>query len=150
MEFEKVIASAGLRYYSGLQAMPGKDRQKIEVENTHKIGGSVALDEDLKKKFPHACRWDYAVGYGDSAAGTLYFIEIHPSNGEKTASEIRKKKEWLSHWLNNEGRPLESYGTKKRFCWVSSGGSLPPKNARVYRIAAIAGVEGPLPRLKLE
>jgi len=31
MEFEKVIASAGLRYHSGLQAMPGKDRQRIQV-----------------------------------------------------------------------------------------------------------------------
>lgn len=61
-------------YREGLRAL-GPNASKIFVSNPKQIDGSIDIDASSSKMYPHANRWDYAIGYSKK----VFYIEIHPA-----------------------------------------------------------------------
>jgi len=121
MKFRRDVESTkGLKgkFCKGLQALRPVDRRRLAVENRSRLVGSADIDSALISHFPDAPRWDYVVGYKKNVPEVmLYWIEVHPADGNRTITEINNKFDWLLGWV--AGTRLHRY--PKRYCWVSSG-----------------------------
>ncbi len=98
-------------YYQGLNALRKSDRQKIFVNNTRNLNGSVDIDTCLKEKYPHAHRWDYVLGYSNS----VYFVEIHPAKSSEI-QVVADKLKWLKDWKKDT-----PFRDDNRFFWIAAG-----------------------------
>ncbi len=105
----------------GLQALRA-DRARVSASSTRALTGSVDVDRALRRRFRHASRWDYVVGWKrPKDVEFLHWIEVHPAGGSRMIGEVAAKLAWLREWLNGEGRPLRDYN--RRFVWIASGRS---------------------------
>ena len=133
-------------YKVGKQAIPSKDRDKVELTDSKKCGGSLFIDECLKKqnKYSNDNRWDYAIDYN----GEVYFIEVHTASSSEVSTVIKKMK-WLKDWLNYYAPAINSFKAEAPFYWVQSNRYDIPRNSRYERLADQNGIR-PIPRLVLK
>ena len=108
----KEIADA---FQPGLKAL-GAESCYIKANNPKLIDGSVNIDKCLKSRYPHASRWDYAIGYNLNA----YFVEIHPADTSNVDEMIRKVW-WLRKWLSESATDLQLLHKCKVFHWIPTG-----------------------------
>ncbi len=99
----------------GTQAL-GTHSRSIQSNNPRALAGSVDLDGCLKNQYPHAPRWDFAVGYGECRL--LVFVEVH---GAKVG-DILAKKHWLDGFLKGQGAALSAWAGRQVFAWVPTQG----------------------------
>ena len=106
-------------YRHGLQAVPKRDRRRLQVAHPRRVAGSIALDDALRPSLPTSPRWDYGVGYIRSGGMQfVHWIEVHPgTQGEIKSMEAKLR--WLRSWLASEATHLEQL--PRCFVWVSSG-----------------------------
>lgn len=103
-------------YQSGLKAL-GSKSTKISVPDTTLLNGSVDIDCCVKALYPSENRWDYAIGYNETA----YFIEIHPAETSSVTKMIAKVT-WLKQWLKNQAPMMDKIkASENPFQWVASG-----------------------------
>ena len=102
-------------FQPGLKAL-GAESCHIRAVNPQLIDGSVNIDKCLKTLYPHASRWDYAIGYD----GNAYFVEIHPADTSNVDEMIRKVG-WLKKWLSESATDLQSLHKCKVFHWIPTG-----------------------------
>lgn len=124
----------GFRY--GKQAIKNSDRGKIEVADNKKFQGSLDIDTQVKKLYPQAPRWDYAVSYAD----TLYFVEVHPaetSEVDKVVSKVR----WLREWLCEKATEIDKLPKASHpYIWIPSGRYAILPNSKEMRRLSAAGL----------
>jgi len=101
-------------YKFGLQAF-GRHSEKIIVQETNRIDGSVNIDEVTKSKYPQESRWDYMFSYKNE----VYFVEIHSAKTSEVKT-VLKKLEWLKNWLNSKAKSVDSLKAKKPYHWIYS------------------------------
>lgn len=102
-------------FCNGLQALRN-DSDKITVDDTKKLNGSVDIDACTHTLYPNDSRWDYAIGYNNKA----YFVEIHPAD-TSNVNEMVKKADWLSKWLKEKAPALKKISANDVFYWIPSG-----------------------------
>lgn len=122
---------------SGLGAIAPGDKQRLRVENTRKLTGSLDLDESLAELLPDQPRWDYGVGYSSGVPGveTVHWIEIHPAS-DRDVSAVEAKLKWLKQWLGDEAPALATL--PRSYVWVSSGRTrLTPASPGLRRLAQL-------------
>lgn len=123
MKFKNAVqATTHLKnsYQPGLNALRAQDKSKIKSEDARKLAGSVDVDTALKKVYPQANRWDYAIAYNHTNLSKefVYWTEIHTASNSQVTVVI-KKAQWLIDWLKNNGNPLAKFD--RAIVWVSSG-----------------------------
>lgn len=128
----------------GLKAVRKKDRELIDVADSRLLDGSLDIDGQVKSKYPHAPRWDYAVAYG----GRVCFCEVHPAYTSEVSKMIKKLK-WLKDWLRTNASligNLPSYHPK--YVWIASGKCGITKNSPQAKLCASSGLMQ-MPKLTL-
>ena len=92
---DAVLATACLAgsYRSGLQAIRGKDRQRITCQDGRRLTGSVDVDPTLLASHPEDNRWDYAIGVKYNSEHVVW-VEIHPASSMHV-QEVIDKLRWL-------------------------------------------------------
>lgn len=108
-------------FKSGKLAIPNNERNKVELNDSRKCGGSLFIDQCLfnQKLYPNDNRWDYAIDYN----GEVFFFEIHTaSSGE--VSTVLKKLQWLKDWLSQKAPEIYALKAKSKtpYYWVQSNG----------------------------
>ena len=103
----------------GLQALLEVDRNRIQVNQPRRLGGSVNVEECLTKKYPDQRQWDYAVGFQPTNLEdeVVYWIEVHPAS-EGEVSVVLAKLRALKTWLVSNGPTLNMM--RRAFVWISS------------------------------
>ncbi len=129
-------------YQSGLGAIKNNERDKFSFRNTRLIEGSVDIDSCTMSKYPQDSRWDYVIGYGNSA----HFVEIHPAQ-TGNVEEVRQKIIWLKDWLKAHGSQLFAHSPK--FYWIASGKVAIRKGSPQEKKLNALGLFGPKERLCL-
>ena len=73
-----------------------EDSRHIEPGDTSKLRGSADIDTALRKKHPHANRWDFGIAYqhSDRNREVIYWTELHTAS-DSQVSVVIKKAEWL-------------------------------------------------------
>ena len=132
-------------FQKGLRAF-GKDSAKIELADQAKCGGSLFIDDCLKKQklYSNENRWDYALEYETE----VYFVEVHSANTCEVR-KVLKKLQWLKDWLQQKAPEISKLKAKKQpYYWIQSNDFDIPSTARQYREAAQASIL-PIPKLVL-
>lgn len=116
----------------GLQALPPRDRQRIDCPRPRCLTASLNLDEALEQSLPNDPRWDYGIGFRTHEAHCVCWIEVHPA----TQSEaVIKKIDWLKHWLKQNAAALDALPAT--FVWLASGAvRVTPASPALKRLAA--------------
>ncbi len=112
----------------GLQAL-GPDRNRIKVDTTRALEGSVNIDKCLEKLYPNDSRWDYVLGY----KGRIYYVEVHPAGSTGEVKNVIAKCVWLKQWRKRSAQNLEDLEHRSTYHWVSSGGTEPMLKRGSYR-----------------
>ncbi len=135
-------------WQSGLKACMETVRDKIVTDNTRLITGSIDLDAALRNKEPNSPRWDYAIGYGKSETERAIWVEVHPASSDSIVVML-KKLAWLKSWLSTSAEPLRVM-THGDFFWLATQGtiSITPNSSQAKRLA-VAGLRGPVRRVKI-
>ena len=121
----------------GLQAL-GTDRNKIRVDTTRALEGSVDMDKCLGKLYPNDARWDYAFGY----KGRVYYVEVHPAHSTGEVKNVIAKCDWLKRWRKRAAPNLEELEHRSTYHWVSSGRTEPMlKSGRYRRLLSQNGIQ---------
>ncbi|MDI9366189.1 MAG: hypothetical protein QM541_14625 [Flavobacterium sp.] len=133
-------------FEQGKQAILARDRDKVELHDPNKCGGSLFIDKCLinQKKYPNANRWDYAIDYN----GEIFFFEVHTANSSEVSTVI-KKLDWLKQWLNANAPKLNLLRAKVPFYWIQSNGYHIPPNSAYERVAIQNGLK-PISKLILK
>lgn len=122
-------------YQNGLKAL-GKYSNKVELGDTKKCEGSVAIDDCTESLYPQENRWDYVLGY----KGNAYFVEIHSAHTSEV-SVVLKKLQWLKDWLNSKAPEIKKLQAKdKAFIWIQTNGYHIP-TSKQSKIIAKAGLK---------
>lgn len=130
-------------YQNGLKAL-GKYSNKVELGDTKKCEGSVAIDDCTESLYPQENRWDYVLGY----KGNAYFVEIHSAHTSEV-SVVLKKLQWLKDWLNSKAPEIKKLQAKdKAFIWIQTNGYHIP-TSKQSKIIAKAGLK-PVSKLILD
>jgi len=129
---------------AGLQALRPEDKPHIFVENTStsRLRGSVDIDTALRKAYPNANRWDFAIGYQHTnrKEECVYWVELHTAS-DSQVKVVLAKHAWLLQWLAGDGKLLNAF--ERNFVWLSSGStSFTPGSPQRKRLAQV----GLLPR----
>ncbi len=132
-------------FKSGLTAL-GKNSNKVHVNKTNLIQGSIDIDTCTIEKYPNANRWDYAFAYNTE----VFFVEVHSAYSAEV-SVVLNKLRWLKDWLRNHAPEIEKLKAKSiaPFYWIQSKGFDIPKTSPQYRAAVGAGLK-PIGKLFLE
>jgi len=133
-------------YREGKQAILNSERNKVELADTKRCGGSLFIDQCLlnQNKYPNDNRWDYAIDYNCE----VYFFEVHTaSDGE--VSKVLRKLQWLRDWLHNSAPKLSLLRAKIPFFWIQSNGYHISRNSRHERLAIQNGIK-PISKLILK
>jgi hypothetical protein len=133
-------------FKEGKQAILAKERDKIELTDSRKCGGSLFIDQCLidQGKYPNSNRWDYAIDYD----GQVYFFEVHTASSSEVSTVI-KKLEWLKEWLNTNAPEINSLKAKAPFYWVQSNGYHILPNSSYEKAANQKGIR-PISKLVLK
>ena len=124
----------------GLQALERQDKQKIKVNASRDLKGSVYIDKCLDRRYPNAPRWDYVFGYRDR----VYYVEIHPADNTRKVREVTAKLQWLKQWLKRSARCLEDLEGQSTYHWISTGKTASSvKRGKYLQILAQNGIRGP-------
>ena len=99
----------------GLQAL-GSNSNKIKVDATRELSGSVDIDTCLARDYPNAPRWDYVFGYKDR----VYYVEVHQGRTSEVESVLAKLA-WLKQWRKRSSKSLEDLEHQSSYHWVSTG-----------------------------
>ena len=131
-------------YQNGLKAL-GNYSNKVELGDTKKCEGSVAIDDCTESLYPQENRWDYVFGY----KGEAYFVEVHSAHTSEV-SVVLKKLQWLKDWLNSKAPEIKKLQAKdKAFIWIQTNGNhILPKSSQ-NRLLAEKGLK-PVSKLILE
>lgn len=137
-----------LCYCEGKLAILNNERNKVELDDPRKCGGSLFIDQCLhvQRLYPNANRWDYAIDYN----GEVFFFEIHTANtGE--VSTVLNKLAWLKDWLNHTAPAINALKakTKTSFYWIQSNGYHILKNSSQERAVLQKGLK-PISKLVLK
>ncbi len=135
-------------FQEGKLAILNKERNKVELTDSRKCGGSLFIDQCLidQGMYPQDNRWDYAVDY----SGEVFFIEVHTaSTGE--VSTVLSKLTWLKDWLIHKAPEINSLRakTKTPFYWVQSNGYHILSNSSQERLVIQKGLK-PISKLVLK
>jgi len=116
----KKVADLEKAHAVGLQALRAEDKHHIDAQNTRHLTGSVDIDSALKKVYPNANRWDFAIAYqhANRIAEVIYWVELHTAS-DSQVKVVVKKAQWLLQWLKDAGKPLARF--ERDIVWVSSG-----------------------------
>lgn len=135
-------------YMAGLNALSKSHKNKINLGNPDKCGGSLFIDLCLSNqgKYLNDNRWDYAFDY----KGEVFFIEVHPAKSNEVETVI-KKFEWLRNWLTSKAPGLNTLKAKSRFpyYWIQTSAFDIPKHSSQYRRISQLNLK-PIPALSLE
>jgi hypothetical protein len=131
-------------YQNGLKAL-GNYSNKVELGDTKKCEGSVAIDDCTESLYPQENRWDYVFGY----KGDAYFVEVHSAHTSEV-SVVLKKLQWLKDWLNSKAPEIKKLQAKdKAFIWIQTNGNhILPKSSQI-RLLAEKGLK-PVSKLILD
>jgi hypothetical protein len=131
-------------YQNGLKAL-GNYSNKVELGDTKKCEGSVAIDDCTESLYPQENRWDYVFGY----KGEAYFVEVHSAHTSEV-SVVLKKLQWLKDWLNSKAPEIKKLQAKnKAFIWIQTNGNhILPKSSQ-NRLLAEKGLK-PVSKLILD
>lgn len=131
-------------YQNGLKAL-GNYSNKVELGDTKKCEGSVAIDDCTESLYPQENRWDYVFGY----QGDAYFVEVHSAHTSEV-SVVLKKLQWLKDWLNSKAPEIKKLQAKdKAFIWIQTNGNhILPKSSQ-NRLLAEKGLK-PVSKLILD
>lgn len=142
----EITGDVKLCFKEGKQAILPNERNKIELTDSRKCGGSLFIDQCLisQKKYPNANRWDYAIDYD----GQVYFFEVHTASSSEVGTVI-KKLEWLKDWLNTNAPEINSLKAKAPFYWVQSNGYHILPNSSYEKAANQKGIR-PIAKLVLK
>ena len=125
---------------NGLQALERRDRNKINVNSSRDLKGSVYIDECLKRQYRNAARWDYVFGYRDR----VYYVEVHPADNTRKVREVTAKLRWLKQWRRGSAQSLEDLEGQSTYHWISTGRTASSiKRGRYLQILAQNGIRGP-------
>lgn len=125
-------------FNSGLRAL-GANSNKIKVQDTRQLNGSVDIDECTTEKYPNASRWDYVIGYNEKA----YFVEVHPAS-TSSIREMLQKLTWLRWWLKHQAPDLKAIqAAEAPFRWVATGSVQISKKGKQARQLAQSGLQAP-------
>lgn len=117
-----------------LSALKKDDRKKVSAPQSVRISGSVDLDECMRRKDPHANRWDYVIAKSvNPSDDELFYVEVHPAKSEEVSAMI-KKRQWLEDWINSGQTRLDRMKTRSTFTWIASGRILIQKNSSQDRL----------------
>ena len=122
--FKKAIENTEevrLCYKAGKLAILNNERNKVELGDPRKCGGSLFLDQCLIDQglYSNDNRWDYAIDYG----GEVFFFEVHTANtGE--VNTVLNKLAWLKDWLIQKAPDINNLKARSKtpFYWVQSNG----------------------------
>ncbi len=130
----------------GKQAILKGEKDKVDIHDNSKCGGSLFIDDSLikQKKYPNDNRWDYAIDYN----GEVYFFEIHTANSGEVSTVI-KKLDWLINWLKTQAPEISKLKATKPYYWIQSGGYNIPINSKYERAASQRGIK-PISKLVLK
>jgi hypothetical protein len=131
-------------YQIGLKAL-GKHSNKVELGDTKKCKGSVAIDDCTESLYPQENRWDYVFGY----KGDAYFVEVHSAHTSEV-SVVLKKLQWLKDWLSSKAPEIKKLQARdKAFIWIQTNGNhILPKSSQ-NRLLAEKGLK-PVSKLILD
>ena len=113
MTFKKAVVKTThleTAWKPGLRALRSEDRLHIEPEDPQRLTGSVDIDTALAPVYPHANRWDFAIGYrhADRKAEVIYWTELHTATDGEVRVVIAKTR-WLLGWLKGAGKCLAKF-----------------------------------------
>lgn len=135
-------------YNEGKLAIPNKERNKVELSDSRKCGGSLFIDQSLIDQglYPNDNRWDYAIDYD----GEVFFFEVHTAN-TREVSTVLKKLEWLKNWLVTKAPEINALKAKSKtpFYWVQSNGYSILPNSSQERAVIQKGLK-PISKLVLK
>jgi hypothetical protein len=133
-------------FCEGKKAIKNNERNKVELINSKKCGGSLFIDQCLidQEKYPKDNRWDYAIDYN----GEVYFFEVHTASTSEV-STVLKKLEWLKNWLHHKASEINSLKAEKSFYWIQSNGYHILPNSRQEKLAKQEGLK-PISKLVLK
>ena len=124
----------------GLQALERQDKQKIKVNASRDLKGSVYIDKCLERRYPNTPRWDYVFGYRDR----VYYVEVHPADNTRKVREVTAKLQWLKQWRRRSARNLEDLERQSTYHWISTGKTASSvKRGKYLQILAQNGIRGP-------
>ena len=104
-------------YCQGLQALKKADRSKVSCSDTAKLDGSLDIDTNVKARYPHSDRWDYAISY----SGKICYCEVHPAETSEVTKMIGKLA-WLKQWLKDKAPDIKALPAfSPKYVWLSSG-----------------------------
>ncbi len=125
---------------NGLQALERRDRNKINVNLSRDLKGSVYIDKCLERHYPNAPRWDYVFGYKDR----IYYVEVHPADNTRKVREVTAKLRWLKQWRERSAQCFEDWEGQSTYHWISTGRTLSSiKRGKYLQILAQNGIRGP-------
>ncbi len=125
---------------NGLQALERQDKNKIKVNASRDLKGSVYIDKCLERHCPNASRWDYVFGYKDR----IYYVEVHPADNTRKVREVTAKLQWLKQWRKRSARSLEDLEEQSAYHWISTGKTASSvKRGKYLQILAQNGIRGP-------
>lgn len=127
-------------YQPGLGAIKKQHREKIMINNSRNLQGSMDVDKSCKDSEPNSPRWDYLVVILKNNQENLALIEIHGAAKPKNAKEMIKKKAWLNQWLIN----VRLVDFKKKIFWIAANGVFILPQSRYAKELAKSGI--PLPK----
>lgn len=135
-------------YCEGKLAISNKERNKVELDDPRKCGGSLFIDQCLIEQglYPNENRWDYAIDY----SGEVFFFEVHTASSSEV-STVLNKLDWLKNWLNHVAPEINllKAKTKTPFYWVQSNGYHILKNSSHERRVLQKGLK-PISKLVLK
>ena len=128
----------------GLQALERQDKNKIIVNSSRDLKGSVYIDKCLEKRYPNEHRWDYVFGYKNR----IYYVEVHPADNTRKVREITSKLGWLKRWRERSAKSLVDLEDQSTYHWISTGKTASSvKRGKYLQILAQNGIRGPNPVL---
>ncbi|MDE0686977.1 MAG: hypothetical protein OXI61_02310 [Candidatus Poribacteria bacterium] len=125
---------------NGLQALERRDKNKVNMNSSRDLKGSVYIDKCLERRYPNSPRWDYVFGYKDQ----IYYVEVHPADNTRKVREVTAKLRWLKQWRGGSAQSLEDLERQSTYHWISTGRTASSvKRGRYLQILAQNGIRGP-------
>jgi hypothetical protein len=133
-------------YQEGKLAILRKERNKVDLTNPGKCGGSLFIDQCLEnqKMYADESRWDYAIDYN----GEVFFFEVHTASTSEVTTVLRKL-QWLKDWLNQKAPEINILRSNSPYFWVQSNGYHILANSSEDRRIRQKGLK-PIPKLVLK
>lgn len=137
-------------YFAGIQALTETDRNRIRCEYTHRLSGSVNLENSLRSRYIGKPIWDYGIGWrAPRKSECAIWIEVHFADSGHV-EDVLKKVRWLKNWLRVKAPTLMDMTREKGYVWIASGSVSLSSTSRQARQLANEGVSFPQKTLVLE